>query len=53
VYLGYEDKDGAYYVQYINTATGVVQYAVGTGGLPADPSTGYDGLSFDNFKDKF
>jgi hypothetical protein len=52
-YLGYESKDGAYYVQYINTSTGVVQYAVGTGGLPADPSTGYAGLSYDDFKDKF
>lgn len=53
VYLGYEDKGGAYYVQYIATATGIVQYAVGTGGLPADPTTGYAGLSFGDFKDKF
>jgi hypothetical protein len=53
VYVGYEDKDGNYFVEYYDTSTGIVQYAVGTGGLPADPSTGYDGLSFDNFKDKF
>jgi hypothetical protein len=53
VYVGYEDKDGNYFVEYYDTATGIVQYAVGTGGLPADPSTGYDGLSYDNFKDKF
>jgi hypothetical protein len=53
VYVGYEDKDGNYYVEYYDTSTGIVQYAVGTGGLPADPSTGYDGLSYDNFKDKF
>jgi hypothetical protein len=53
VYVGFEDKDGNYYVQYIDTATGIVQYAVGTGGLPADPSTGYAGLSYDDFSDQF
>jgi hypothetical protein len=53
VYVGYEDKDGAYYVQYINTTTGIVQYAVGSGGLPTPPADEYDGLAFDNFKDKF
>jgi hypothetical protein len=53
VYVGYEDKDGNYVVEYYNTATGIVQYAVGVGGLPTPPADEYDGLSYDNFKDKF
>jgi hypothetical protein len=51
VYLGYEDKDGVYYVQYIETSTGVVTYAVGTGGIVAPGS--YSGLSYGSFASKF
>jgi hypothetical protein len=51
VYLGYEDKDGVYYVQYIETSTGVVTYAVGTGGIVVPGS--YSGLSYDSFASKF
>jgi len=51
VYLGYENKAGAYYVQYIETSTGVVTYAVGTGGIVAPGS--YSGLSYDSFANKF
>ena len=51
VYLGYEDKDGAYYVQYIETSTGVVTYAVGTGGIVAPGS--YSGLSYASFASTF
>jgi hypothetical protein len=53
VYVGYEDKDGNYIVEYYDTSTGIVQYAVGSGGLPTPPADEYDGLSYDNFKDKF
>jgi hypothetical protein len=53
VYVGYEDKDGNYVVEYYDTSTGIVQYAVGVGGLPTPPADEYDGLSYDNFKDKF
>ena len=51
VYIGYEDKSGAYYVQYIETSTGVVTYAVGTGGVPIPGN--YSGLSFGSFASKF
>ena len=51
IYVGYEDKDGNYYVKYIDTATGVVTYAVGTGGIVAPGS--YSGLSFGSFASKF
>jgi hypothetical protein len=51
VYLGYEDKAGVYYVQYIETSTGVVTYAVGTGGIVAPGA--YSGLSYDSFASKF
>ncbi len=51
VYLGYEDKGGDYYVQYIETSTGVVTYAVGTGGIVAIGS--YSGLSYDTFATQF
>jgi hypothetical protein len=51
VYLGYEDKGGDYYVQYIETSTGVVTYAVGTGGIVAPGS--YSGLSYGSFASKF
>ena len=51
VYIGYEDKAGNYYVQYIETSTGVVTYAVGTGGIgvPGD----YSGLDYGSFASKF
>jgi hypothetical protein len=51
VYLGYEDKGGAYYVQYIETSTGVVTYAKGTGGIVAPGS--YSGLSYASFASTF
>jgi hypothetical protein len=51
VYIGYEDKTGAYYVQYIETSTGVITYAVGSGGIVAPGS--YSGLSYDSFASKF
>jgi hypothetical protein len=51
VYAGYENKDGEYYVEYFNNATGVVTYAVGSGGIVAP--TSYDGLSYGSFASKF
>lgn len=51
VYIGHEDKAGAYYVQYIETSTGVVTYAVGTGGIPIPGN--YSGLDFGSFASKF
>lgn len=51
VYVGYEEKAGVYYVQYIETSTGVVTYAVGTGGIVAPGS--YSGLSYGSFASKF
>jgi hypothetical protein len=51
VYIGYEDKGGAYYVQYIETSTGVVTYAAGTGGIVAPGS--YSGLSYASFASTF
>jgi hypothetical protein len=50
-YLAYEDKVGAYYVQKIDNATGIVTYAVGTGGEPGP--TNYAGLSYGAFNTKF
>jgi hypothetical protein len=51
VYVGYEDKAGAYYVQYIETSTGVATYAVGSGGIVAPGS--YSGLDYGSFESKF
>lgn len=51
VYLGYEDKSGNYYVAYFETSTGVITYAVGTGGIVAPGS--YSGLSYGSFASKF
>jgi hypothetical protein len=51
IYTGYERKDGVYYVSYYNLATGVVTYAVGTGGIVVPGS--YSGLSYDAFEAKF
>jgi hypothetical protein len=51
VYTGYEDKDGNYYVALHNTATGVVTYAVGSGGIVAPGS--YSGLSYGSVASKF
>jgi hypothetical protein len=51
IYTGFERKDGVYYVSYYNLATGVVTYAVGTGGIVVPGS--YSGLSYDSFEAKF
>jgi hypothetical protein len=51
IYTGYERKDAAYYVTYYNLATGVITYAVGTGGIVVPGS--YSGLSYDSFASKF
>jgi hypothetical protein len=51
IYTGYERKDAAYYVTYYNLATGVITYAVGTGGIVAPGS--YSGLSYGSFASKF
>ena len=51
IYIGYEDKDGNYYVKYIETSTGVVTFATGTGGIVAPGS--YSGLSYGSFASKF
>jgi len=51
IYTGNENKDGDYYVEYYNLATGVVTYAVGTGGIVAPGS--YSGLDYGSFASKF
>jgi hypothetical protein len=51
VYTGYEDKDGNYVVKYFETSTGVVTFAVGSGGIVAPGS--YSGLSYGSFASKF
>jgi len=50
-YIAYEDKAGAYYVSKIDNSSGIVTYAVGTGGEPGP--TNYAGLSYDKFNVKF
>lgn len=51
VYIGYEDKAGAYYIMYVETSTGVVTFAKGTGGIPTP--TNYSGESFASFATTF
>jgi hypothetical protein len=50
-YIAYEDKEGAYYVQKIDNATGAITYAVGTGGEPGSGS--YAALDYAKFNVKF
>lgn len=51
VYLGYEDKDGNFYIQYFETSTGVVLFHKDTGGIPA-PGT-WSGLAYASFASTF
>lgn len=51
VYLGYEDKDGNYYVSYFETSTGVITYSKGTGGIVSPGA--YSGLSYASFASTF
>jgi hypothetical protein len=50
-YVAYEDKAGNYYVMKVENSTGVVTYAVGTGGEPGPG--GYAALSYGAFNTKF
>ena len=49
-YIGYEDKDGNYYIEKYPD-TGLVTFAVGTGGIPATGT--WTGLSYGTFASKF
>ena len=50
-YVAYEDKEGVYYVMKVDNSSGIVTYAVGTGGEPGP--TNYAGLSYGAFNTKF
>jgi hypothetical protein len=50
-YVAYEDKAGAYYVMKVDSSSGIVTYAVGTGGEPGP--TNYAALDYGAFNAKF
>jgi hypothetical protein len=50
-YVAYENKEGAYYVMKVDNSSGIVTYAVGTGGEPGP--TSYAALDYGAFNAKF
>ena len=50
VYVAYEDKDGKYYIEK-HPSSGLVTFAVGTGGIPATGT--WTGLDYGSFASKF
>lgn len=50
VYIGYEDKDGNYYIE-LHPSSGLVTFTKGTGGIPATGT--WTGLSYDTFANTF
>lgn len=47
IYLGYQDKDGKYYIKRINTSTGAVDYSYGASGY----STAWTNRATESYND--
>jgi hypothetical protein len=52
VYIGYQDKDGNYYIKRVNLSTGAVDYTVGTSGY-SSAWTNRASESYSDFASKF